>query len=87
MLACSRWALPLSCGYRAQTNQQYGTYQQPNFRLTVYLANALSTIIGEEIHPATLFGLMLIIAGLVIQQIKWGRKRPRLKLITNSKNG
>ena len=30
----------------------------------------LSTIIGEEIHPATLFGLMLIIAGLVIQQIK-----------------
>ncbi|UOE81029.1 DMT family transporter [Vibrio splendidus] len=35
----------------------------------------LSTIIGEEIHPATLFGLMLIIAGLVIQQIKWGKKK------------
>ena len=30
----------------------------------------LSTIIGEEIHPSTLFGLVLIIAGLVIQQIK-----------------
>ena len=30
----------------------------------------LSTIIGEEIHPSTLFGLALIIAGLVIQQIK-----------------
>jgi drug/metabolite transporter (DMT)-like permease len=38
----------------------------------------LSTIIGEEIHPATLFGLMLIIAGLVIQQIKWGKKKNNL---------
>ncbi|EGR7977401.1 DMT family transporter [Vibrio vulnificus] len=33
----------------------------------------LSSIIGEEIHPTTLIGLMLIIAGLVIQQIKWGK--------------
>ncbi|EGR0751983.1 DMT family transporter [Vibrio vulnificus] len=33
----------------------------------------LSSIIGEEIHPPTLIGLMLIIAGLVIQQIKWGK--------------
>ena len=34
----------------------------------------LATIIGEEIHSATLLGLMLIIAGLVIQQIKFGKK-------------
>ncbi|NRF32394.1 DMT family transporter [Vibrio coralliilyticus] len=34
----------------------------------------LATIIGEEIHSATLIGLMLIIAGLVIQQIKFGKK-------------
>ncbi|MCW8333172.1 DMT family transporter [Vibrio sp. SCSIO 43135] len=34
----------------------------------------LATIIGEEIHPATLVGLVLIITGLVIQQIKWGKK-------------
>ncbi|MGR2995591.1 DMT family transporter [Vibrio vulnificus] len=35
----------------------------------------LSSIIGEEIHPTTLIGLMLIIAGLVIQQIKWGKRK------------
>ena len=34
----------------------------------------LATVIGEEIHPTTLVGLMLIIAGLVIQQIKFGKK-------------
>ncbi|MEZ8313778.1 DMT family transporter [Vibrio splendidus] len=36
----------------------------------------LSTIIGEEIHPATLFGLVLIIAGLVIQQVKFSKNKP-----------
>lgn len=35
----------------------------------------LSTIIGEEIHPATLFGLVLIISGLVIQQIKFSKNK------------
>lgn len=30
----------------------------------------LATIIGEQIHPSTLIGLVLIILGLVIQQIK-----------------
>ncbi|EGR1894127.1 DMT family transporter [Vibrio vulnificus] len=35
----------------------------------------LSSIIGEEIHPTTLIGLMLIIAGLFIQQIKWGKRK------------
>ncbi|EIO3968363.1 DMT family transporter [Vibrio vulnificus] len=35
----------------------------------------LSSIIGEEIHPTTLIGLMLIIAGLVIQQIKWSKRK------------
>ncbi|MFM2641122.1 DMT family transporter [Vibrio chagasii] len=35
----------------------------------------LSTIIGEEIHPSTLFGLVLIIAGLVIQQIKFSKNK------------
>ncbi|QIA64602.1 EamA family transporter [Vibrio astriarenae] len=30
----------------------------------------LSTIIGEDIHPSTLVGLVLIIIGLVIQQLK-----------------
>ncbi|WP_367987648.1 DMT family transporter [Vibrio sp. NTOU-M3] len=34
----------------------------------------LATIIGEKIHPTTLVGLVLIIAGLVIQQIKFGKK-------------
>ncbi len=34
----------------------------------------LSTIIGEEIHPTTLIGLVLIVGGLVIQQIKFGKK-------------
>ncbi|KOO05657.1 DMT family transporter [Vibrio hepatarius] len=34
----------------------------------------LATIIGEEIHPTTLIGLVLIISGLVIQQIKFGKK-------------
>ncbi len=31
----------------------------------------LATIIGESIHPTTLVGLVLIIAGLAIQQIKF----------------
>ncbi|HAS6348978.1 DMT family transporter [Vibrio sp. IRLE0018] len=35
----------------------------------------LSTIIGEEIHPTTLFGLILIITGLVIQQLKWDKPK------------
>jgi multidrug transporter EmrE-like cation transporter len=35
----------------------------------------LSTIIGEEVHPSTLFGLVLIIAGLVIQQIKFSKDK------------
>ncbi|PSW76010.1 EamA family transporter, partial [Photobacterium angustum] len=30
----------------------------------------LATIIGETIHPSTLIGLVLIIAGLIIQQWK-----------------
>ncbi len=30
----------------------------------------LATIIGEEIHPTTLIGLVLIITGLVVQQMK-----------------
>ncbi|PMK04262.1 DMT family transporter [Vibrio sp. 10N.261.55.A7] len=34
----------------------------------------LATIIGEEIHPATLIGLILIVGGLVIQQVKWKKK-------------
>lgn len=34
----------------------------------------LATIIGEQIHPSTLVGLVLIITGLVIQQIKFGKK-------------
>ncbi|MEZ9232791.1 DMT family transporter [Vibrio amylolyticus] len=34
----------------------------------------LATIIGEEIHPATLIGLILIVGGLVIQQVKWKTK-------------
>lgn len=34
----------------------------------------LATIIGEAIHPSTLIGLVLIIAGLVIQQVKWKKK-------------
>ncbi|MGF1752199.1 DMT family transporter [Vibrio makurazakiensis] len=33
----------------------------------------LATIIGEEIHPTTLIGLMLIITGLVIQQVKFSK--------------
>jgi len=36
----------------------------------------LATIIGESIHPTTLIGLVLIIAGLVIQQIKFKSKLP-----------
>ncbi|WP_428773985.1 DMT family transporter [Vibrio sp.] len=35
----------------------------------------LSTIIGEQIHPATLIGLVLIIAGLIIQQLKLGKQK------------
>ncbi|WP_102524011.1 DMT family transporter [Vibrio tapetis] len=34
----------------------------------------LATIIGEEIHPSTLVGLVLIVIGLVVQQIKFGKK-------------
>ncbi|WP_423840044.1 DMT family transporter [Vibrio mytili] len=34
----------------------------------------LATIIGEEIHPSTLIGLLLIITGLVIQQVTLGKK-------------
>ncbi|MGC9458167.1 DMT family transporter [Vibrio genomosp. F10] len=37
----------------------------------------LATIIGEDIHPATLIGLVLIITGLVIQQVKW-KKAPQV---------
>ncbi|MCV5745137.1 DMT family transporter, partial [Escherichia coli] len=33
----------------------------------------LATIIGEEIHPSTLIGLVLIISGLVIQQVSGGK--------------
>jgi len=36
----------------------------------------LATIIGEEIHPTTLIGLLLIIGGLVIQQINFSKKDP-----------
>ncbi|MPW37453.1 DMT family transporter [Vibrio sp. B1Z05] len=35
----------------------------------------LANILGEEIHPSTLFGLVLIVAGLIIQQLKRA-KRP-----------
>ncbi|MBW3697684.1 DMT family transporter [Vibrio sp. T187] len=35
----------------------------------------LATIIGEEIHPTTLIGLVLIIAGLVIQQVKFSKNK------------
>ncbi len=38
----------------------------------------LATIIGEEIHPSTLIGLVLIIIGLVVQQLKFSGK-----LVTN----
>lgn len=34
----------------------------------------LATIIGEDIHPSTLVGLVLIITGLIIQQVKFGKK-------------
>ena len=34
----------------------------------------LATIIEEQIHPTTLIGLVLIIAGLVIQQVRFRRK-------------
>jgi drug/metabolite transporter (DMT)-like permease len=34
----------------------------------------LATVIGEEIHPSTLVGLMLIVIGLVVQQLK---KKPK----------
>lgn len=34
----------------------------------------LASIIGEQIHPSTLIGLVLIILGLVIQQIRFGKK-------------
>ncbi|MCL9782874.1 DMT family transporter [Vibrio sp. S4M6] len=35
----------------------------------------LATIIGEKIHPSTLIGLVFIVIGLVIQQIKFGQRR------------
>ncbi len=35
----------------------------------------LATIIGEEIHPSTLMGLVMIISGLVIQQVRFGKSR------------
>lgn len=35
----------------------------------------LATIIGEKIHPSTLIGLVLIVIGLVIQQVKFGKSR------------
>ncbi len=35
----------------------------------------LATIIGEDIHPSTLIGLILIITGLVIQQVTLGKKK------------
>lgn len=31
----------------------------------------LSVIVGEEIHPSTLIGLIVIILGLIVQQVKW----------------
>ena len=31
---------------------------------------------NQEAYPATLFGLVLIIAGLVIQQIKFSKNKP-----------
>jgi len=34
----------------------------------------LATIIGEEIHPSTLIGLVMIICGLIVQQLKFSRK-------------
>jgi drug/metabolite transporter (DMT)-like permease len=34
----------------------------------------LATIIGEEIHPSTLIGLVLIIIGLIVQQLKLSKK-------------
>lgn len=34
----------------------------------------LATIIGEEIHPSTLIGLVMIIIGLVVQQLKFSNK-------------
>jgi drug/metabolite transporter (DMT)-like permease len=36
----------------------------------------LAQIIGETIHPSTVIGLILIIAGLAIQQLKRPTKRP-----------
>ncbi|MGR5133307.1 DMT family transporter [Vibrio alfacsensis] len=35
----------------------------------------LATIIGEEIHPSTLMGLVMIISGLAIQQVRFGKSR------------
>ncbi len=37
----------------------------------------LATIIGEQIHPSTLIGLILIISGLVIQQVTFGKKKQK----------
>lgn len=31
----------------------------------------LSAIVGEAIHPSTFIGLVVIVSGLIIQQIKW----------------
>jgi drug/metabolite transporter (DMT)-like permease len=41
----------------------------------------LATIIGEEIHPSTLIGLVLIISGLVIQQVKFGKKQKQANTV------
>lgn len=37
----------------------------------------LASIIGEEIHPSTLIGLILIISGLIIQQVTLGKKKQK----------
>ncbi len=37
----------------------------------------LATIIGEQIHTSTLTGLILIISGLIIQQVRFGKKKQK----------
>lgn len=39
----------------------------------------LATIIGERIHPTTIIGLVFIISGLVIQQMKWSTNRAKVQ--------
>ena len=36
----------------------------------------LANIIGEEIHPSTLIGLVMIVCGLVVQQFYGKKKEP-----------